>query len=449
MDKKQAKLRKRKIKGILIILAVIMVIGLINAPSFANEIDQAKEEKSDLEKKKEQTELRISELEKEKNDILKYIEKLDKELNELSNEVDALNSDIDRANVELVSAKEELELARITEENQYAIMKKRIKYMYEHGQAEYLELILQSENLTDILNQVEYMSKITEYDNNLLDKYTELKQDVIKKEEVLETKLAKLNELKEELTYEQETVERLAEDKNKELVKYDESISETQSLSAEYSSKLIEQEEVIEELLEAERLRIEEERKAEEARKKKEEERKKKEEEERLRLEQEQAANTGNNDASQSNDNASQSNDNAGSSDNSFSGDFIWPVPSSGRITSIFGNREQPTAGASTYHKGLDIGAPTGSKIIAAAGGTVTTASYNVSAGNYIMISHGNGIYTVYMHCSKLLVSVGDQVSQGEEIALVGSTGVSTGSHLHFGVSSNGNYVDPQNYVSY
>ncbi len=435
MDKKQAKIRKRKIRGILIILAVIMVIGSISAPSFANEIDQAKEEKSDLEKKKEQTELRISELEKEKDDILKYIEKLDKELNELSEEVDVLNSDIDRANVELVSAKEELELARITEENQYAIMKKRIKYMYEHGETEYLELILQSENLTDVLNQVEYMSKITEYDNNLLDKYTELKQDVIEKEDVLETKLAKLNELKEELTYEQETVERLAEDKNKELVKYDESISETQSLSAEYSSKLVEQEEVIEELLEAERLRIEAERKAEE-------ERKKKEEEERLRLEQEQAANAGNN-------NASQSNDNSGSSDNSFSGDFIWPVPSSGRITSTFGNRDQPTAGASTYHKGLDIGAPTGSKIIAAAGGTVTTASYNVSAGNYIMISHGDGIYTVYMHCSKLLVSVGDQVSQGEEIALVGSTGVSTGSHLHFGVSSNGSYVNPQNYVSY
>ena len=75
------------------------------------------------------------------------------------------------------------------------------------------------------------------------------------------------------------------------------------------------------------------------------------------------------------------------------------------------------------------------------------TASYNVAAGNYIMISHGNGVYTVYMHCSRLLVSVGQSVNQGDVIALVGSTGVSTGPHLHFGVNVNGSYVNPMNYV--
>ena len=126
---------------------------------------------------------------------------------------------------------------------------------------------------------------------------------------------------------------------------------------------------------------------------------------------------------------------------------FIWPIPDSTRITSRFGPRKAPVAGASNYHKGVDVGAPKGTPIIAAAGGTVVISTYHYSAGNYVMINHGNGVYTVYMHASKLLVEVGDKVKQGEKIALVGTTGYSTGNHLHFGVRINGTYYDPLNYV--
>ena len=127
---------------------------------------------------------------------------------------------------------------------------------------------------------------------------------------------------------------------------------------------------------------------------------------------------------------------------------FIWPCPSSSRITSNFGGRESPTEGASSNHQGIDIGASTGSNILAAASGVVTIATYSSSAGNYVMISHGGGVSTVYMHCSSLLVSEGEQVSQGQVIAKVGSTGYSTGPHLHFGIRSGGSYVNPLNYVS-
>ncbi len=421
---------KKKSQSILILLAVIMLVGSLSLPSFANEIDRAKDVKSDLEKKKQETELRLSELEKEKDDILKYIEKLDKELTRLNDEIDLLNVDIKETGEALEKAKVELEAAKAVEEEQYNIMKKRIQYMYENGDTDYIEIILKSDNLSDVLNQVEYMSKITEYDNSLLDKYKKLKQDVTDKEENLEEKVAELNSLKEELTYEQDTVKQLVSDKNEELAKYEASIDETQALSAEYGSKLEEQENLIEDLLEAERKRVEE------------EERRRKEEEERKR--QEEAARANNNSSS---DNNPSGNGNTGS-EVKMDG-FIWPCPSSTRITSTFGNREQPTEGASTYHKGIDVGASTGSDIVAAAGGSVVTAAYSVSAGNYIMLYHGNGIYTVYMHCSKLLVSAGEEVSQGQTIALVGNTGVSTGSHLHFGVSVNGTYVNPLNYVSY
>lgn len=127
---------------------------------------------------------------------------------------------------------------------------------------------------------------------------------------------------------------------------------------------------------------------------------------------------------------------------------FQWPIPASSRITSPFGNRKAPLPGMSDFHKGVDVGAKTGTKIYAAAAGTVVISQYNYSAGNYIMISHGDGIYTVYMHCSKLLVEVGDKVEQGDNIGLVGSTGYSTAPHLHFGVRVNGEYKDPLNYVS-
>ena len=132
-----------------------------------------------------------------------------------------------------------------------------------------------------------------------------------------------------------------------------------------------------------------------------------------------------------------------------FSGGALsWPLKVSGRISSKFGHRSSPTAGASTYHKGLDIAVPSGTPILAAAAGKVVTAHYSSSAGNYIMIAHGNRLYTVYMHCSRLAVKEGDSVVQGQTIGYAGSTGISTGSHLHFGVSKNGSYVNPLNYVS-
>lgn len=127
---------------------------------------------------------------------------------------------------------------------------------------------------------------------------------------------------------------------------------------------------------------------------------------------------------------------------------FIWPCPDYNRISSYFGPRPQPVPGASTNHKGIDLTAPYGTAILASASGIVTTAAHSNSAGNYIVIAHGNGMSTVYMHCSSLLVSVGDNVEQGEVIAKVGSTGYSSGNHLHFGIIKNGTYVDPLGYVS-
>lgn len=126
---------------------------------------------------------------------------------------------------------------------------------------------------------------------------------------------------------------------------------------------------------------------------------------------------------------------------------MIWPLPSDHTIYTYYGYRTPPTAGASTFHKGLDIGGPYGASIITALSGTVTKTSYNNSSGYYVEVSHGNGVVTRYLHCSKILVSVGQTVMQGDTVALVGSTGVSTGPHLHFSVVINGENVDPYPYL--
>ena len=117
------------------------------------------------------------------------------------------------------------------------------------------------------------------------------------------------------------------------------------------------------------------------------------------------------------------------------------------KITSPFGNRDRPTAGASSNHQGVDLAGPEGTPIYATRSGTVTIARFSNSAGYYVTINHGDGYSSVYMHMTTYTVSVGQSVSQGQLIGYMGSTGISTGPHLHFGISYNGKYVNPAQYV--
>ena len=229
---------------------------------------------------------------------------------------------------------------------------------------------------------------------------------IAEKEHALEEEHIKLLSLQEEAEARHASVEQLLSAKQTELKKYESQITQAEGQLSEYEKDLEAQEQAIK-VIEAELKR-----KEEEARKKAEE---------------------------------------AGKAYKTKSlGDisFTWPCPGSSRITSGFGGRSSPTEGASTNHQGIDIGAPTGTDIVAAASGEVVVSTYSYSAGNYIMISHGGGVYTVYMHASKLLASVGQTVKQGQVIAKVGSTGYSTGPHLHFGIRAGGTYVNPRQYVS-
>ncbi len=133
---------------------------------------------------------------------------------------------------------------------------------------------------------------------------------------------------------------------------------------------------------------------------------------------------------------------------NYIGGNMAWPSQASTRISSAFGNRIHPILRVYKMHTGIDIAAPSGTNILAANAGTVISAGWNNSYGYMVMIDHGGGIVTLYAHSSKLLVSKGTVVARGQSIAKVGSTGRSTGPHLHFEVRVNGVYKNPRDYVS-
>ena len=131
-----------------------------------------------------------------------------------------------------------------------------------------------------------------------------------------------------------------------------------------------------------------------------------------------------------------------------YSGTFTWPLPGYTNNSSAYGWRVHPIFGTRKFHKGEDIPAPTGTPIVAAASGTVTTAGWVSGYGNYTVINHGGGVMTAYGHQSAIHVSVGQTVTAGQTIGLVGSTGNSTGPHLHFEVYVNGSTQNPMSYFN-
>lgn len=482
------------------IMLVLVSSFFIYVTAFASEIKNAENDKSNLEKKKQQITQNLQELENEKGNIVNYIEKLDKQYASLETQIQQSEKKIVNTKSDLSNIRKELQAAKEAESNQYEKMKKCIKYMYENGSTDYLEVIIEAENMADMLNRAEYIIKISEYDENLFESYQEIKRLTKEKRLELEKNLKKLKELKEELNFEKDTINQLINNKNIELKKYNSEIGVSKEVIQKYNQEIKEQEKFIEDLLEQERQRIEIQKREEKKKKQQEQERQKQEQRQEQEQQEQQVQEQPeknleeesvnqdnldtqeNNNSKEENDQDTTENDNNiaeenksisedneentigeetinsttpqesedsnESSDHNFNGAFRWPLNTSGTITSNFGERNSPTEGASSYHQGIDISVPSGTSIVAAASGEVVTASYSAASGNYIMLYHGDSTYTVYMHASKLNVSVGQTVEAGQVIAFAGSTGISTGSHLHFAISKNGQYVNPLTYVS-
>lgn len=405
---------KKGQRRIILILTVFLLAGTVVPASTSSADDKdniqnsIKEKQSaigEAEKQKEAlqsglTDVKklVADLENSRKNLKDYVTKLDANLDEIEKKISELKNLISEKEEEIKTTQEALEEAAAVEAEQYAAMKQRVKFMYEQGQEFYLDLLFTSHNIGDMLNRTEYIERIVAYDRKKLKEYQETKQQIAELGEELEAEKLVLDAAKEAVEEEQEAVNALIASKEKEIKAYDADISNKSQLVQEYEAEIAAQNATIAALEQAVA-------------------------EDKKRLEE-----------------ANRPKYNGGK--------FAWPAPSYTRISDDYGNRIHPTLGVQQFHNGVDMAAPSGSPILAAYDGDVVAADYNGSMGNYVMIDHGDNLYTIYMHASALYVSKGTHVSKGDAIAAVGSTGRSTGPHLHFSVRLNGSYVSPWNYLS-
>ncbi|WP_346662594.1 peptidoglycan DD-metalloendopeptidase family protein [uncultured Merdimonas sp.] len=377
--------RKRIIS---LVLTAVMCLGL-GLQVNASEISETKEKAAQLENQKKAAE-------NEKNSLAAQLEKI-------AGEMEDLQGQIEEKEMELFAKEEELSQAKVEENEQYQDMKKRIKYMYENGNAQFIEILLESKTIGDFLNKAEYISTISEYDRDMLEQFQEIVKAVEKQEAEIRDEYEEMGDMQDELIAKQDQVSKLVTQKEAEISSLGSQLDDT-------NKKLAQLEEAAAEA---------------------------------QRKQAEAAASQ----QAQSSAGSGYKPGGAGAAVVSGNGTFTHPCPGYTYISSYFGYREQPLAGASTNHKGMDFAAPQGTPIYAAASGTVVSAAYSGNAGNMITISHGNGLSTIYMHCYQMYVSAGQTVSKGQNIASVGTTGNSTGPHLHFQVNLNGVPTNPMNYL--
>lgn len=401
--------------------------SIFAAPVFSVHAEETKEDveqqKEEAQQAQEEANANAEKYQKKVDKLTAAVNELDKQATDISTQIVEKKQQAEDLQNEIDETQTKLAEAQVSEDNQYEAMKKRIQYLYEEGDVAYIDALMSSASFEDSLNKSEYVDQLSTYDQKQLNKLVKTKNDIAEYQQTLKDDLADVEKVKADLETKQADLDDVISQKNAEINKYSDDVEMQKALAAEYAKQESELDDKLAELARQEQQRLEEERKQREA-------------------EQQQQDNNGGSDNSGSDSDNSGSN-NGGSTTGS--GQFIWPV--SGPITDYFGPRESPTAGASSNHMGIDIGCSYGVPIAAADAGVVTVAEWGESGGNYVMIDHGNGLVTMYLHNSSLAVSVGDVVSQGQTIAYAGSTGYSTGTHCHFSVFLNGSYVNPLDYL--
>ncbi|SHK50835.1 murein hydrolase activator EnvC family protein [Hespellia stercorisuis] len=368
--------------------SVVMNVG-------ATTIDEAQQKANELESQKQSTQA-------EQNALAD-------QLNLIAEKMTQTQAALDEKKTEITQAENDLIAAKVDENDQYTSMKKRIKYMYESGDTQFLEILVEAKDMNDFLNTAEYVSQISAYDRDMLKQFQDTVAEVQAQEDSLKAEYEELSNLQDELTGQQAQVQTLLDNNNVKLADLESQIGANAQVLADLKAA------------------------AEAAA--------------RAQAEAQAAAEAA---AAQA---AAEAASSGGGSSYippsssivvSGNGQFTNPCPGASYISSEFGEYRSPSDPA---HKGRDYAASTGTPTYSAADGTVLIAGYSSSAGNWVVIDHGNGLVTKYMHHSSICVSAGQSVSRGQQIGAVGSTGDSTGPHLHFQAESGGVAVDPRNFM--
>ena len=349
-----------------------------------SERDALNAQKSDLVKIRNQ-------LKQSKEDMNNYIYQVDSQIGTIQGKINDLGAQAEVKRGQIANVEEELESAQRVQELQYEQMKERIKFMYERGNYMTFDVLAGAGDFADMLNKAQYVVQLAEYDRMKLQEYMSTVAMVELTKEALEEEKLTLEETILQQEQEEANLQALMNEKQNEIYGLNEDIATQEEKIKQYEAQIA--------AANAEIAAMESE------------------------LSKLQVNYTYNGEP------------------------FIWPCPQATVLTSPFGMRLHPIYKVNKLHSGVDMAAPGGSPILAAADGYVLRAGWQSSMGNYVMLAHSDSLVTVYMHASALYVKAGDTVTAGTTIAAVGSTGDSTGNHLHFSVRVNGQYVEPLNYL--
>ena len=355
------------------------------------EIDAMKEEANSLKQQQEEIQDQLDSLAADRENAMARKTLLEQQINATRAEINTIAAQIAKYDELIAQKQEELSQAEAEEQAQYELFCERVRYMEEQGEVSYWSILFSSKDFADLLDNAMMVEEIMDYDNQVMDQLIALREQIEEDKAELETARQEQQDAKAEQEAAQANLQ--AQE------------SEVDALLSQISNQ--------EDELEAREAQLRAASDAATA--------------EIAAAERELAAQIAN--------------------VPSESG-FLWPLPGRYNLSSLFGSRKHPITGKANNHTGIDIPASSGTSILAAKSGVVTTSTYNNSYGNYVVVSHSDGTSTLYAHMVRRNCSKGDTVSQGQVIGYVGTTGSSTGNHLHFEVRVNGSRVDPINYFT-
>ena len=392
--------KKKRGTGVLRCLAAfVLALAVVTAdlsPAAAvtwADVNDLKDEAGDLADQRKELESQLDALADDKSEALKRKDLLDQQITNLSSQIRNVEAQISTYETLITQTEAELAEAQEKEEAQYELFCSRVRDMEKRGTVSYWSVLFRATSFTDLLGRLDIINEIMDADQAVIDELKALQEEIETKKTELETSKKESEAAKADLVTKKN-------DLDVQRTKANQLVQEIESNESEYQSTL--------DAIEAEEESIQK---------------------KIVQLSQQLAAQNG-------------------SSSSAALGGYIWPV-SSRRITSPFGPRNTGISGASTNHKGVDIGGVYyTSQVHAAKAGTVIISTYSSSYGNYVVVSHGSGNTTLYAHMSSRSVSVGDYVNQGDVLGITGSTGISSGPHLHFEITENGSRGNPLNYLT-
>ena len=380
-----------------LLCAVVLVTAEL-APAVAvtqADIDALKGDASDLKQQKKDIQSKINALSDDISNTMKKKELLDSQISVLSSEISNVEAQISTYASLITQTEAELADAQQREEAQYELFCRRVRDMEERGTVSYWSVLFKATSFTDLLGRLDIVNEIMDADQKVIDDLQALQVEIGEKKVSLEDQKTQSEAAKTELLAKKTELNVQRERANKLVQQLRASKAEVQEDMDDLSAE--------EAAVQAQIVKLSK------------------------QLAEEQAA--------------------KGQASNTALGGYIWPV-NSRRITSTFGGRASPGGIGSTNHKGLDIGGVGyNSQVFAAKAGTVIVSQYSRGYGNYVVVSHGSGNTTLYAHMSSRKVSVGQYVKQGAVLGITGSTGNSTGPHLHFEITENGVRINPQKYL--